>query len=138
QPAPPPTVETSDDAPADLVEFPEESEEITEFLPPLSLEGAANLAEILSDAIQHELPLEPALRAAAEEAPRAESRVLLTLANQIAAGADPEEAFNAVRHVLPAALAAIIPAGLQANQLPKLLSQYVVLSRENANARASW
>lgn len=135
---PSPSQTNTDDTAVELVEFPEEALEITEFLSPLSQEGAANLAEILSDAIQHELPLEPALRAAAEEAPRAEAGVLLALADQIASGANPEQAFEAVRHALPATLAAIIPAGLQANQLPKLLSQYVVLARENASARASW
>lgn len=111
--------------------------EIVEFLPRLSPESATNIAELFGDAIQNQLPLEPALRAAAEEAPRDEARVLSRLADKIAAGTPPEDAFANLGHALPLGLTAIIQAGVQTGNLPKLLSHYVTLSRHSSNIRTS-
>ena len=115
----------------------EEALEIVEFLPRLSGESAANIAELFGDAVQHQLPLEPALRAAAEEAPSEEARVLRRLASDIAAGTPPAEALEHVGEALPMGLTAIIQSGAVTGDLPKLLSHYVTLARRGAALRGS-
>ena len=115
----------------------EDALEVVEFLPRLSGESAANIAELFGDAVQHQLPLEPALRAAAEEAPRDEARVLRRLASDIAAGTPPAEALDHVGEALPMGLTAIIQSGAVTGDLPKLLSHYVTLARRGAALRGS-
>lgn len=115
----------------------EEAAEIEEFLPEISPESAANIAELFGDAVEHQLPLEPALRAAAEEAPRKEARVLRRLANDVASGTPPDKALANLGEALPMGLTALIQAGTQTGQLPQLLSHYVRLARQRSRLRAA-
>jgi type II secretory pathway component PulF len=109
--------------------------EITEFLTPLSESAAANVAGLLSDAVASKLPLEQALRAAAEDAPRAEARVLRQIASNIARGVPPHEAFQHAGDALPPHLVALIRAGFENGDLARLLSRYVTLSRQRLERR---
>ncbi len=113
----------------------EESREITQFLPPLSEAAAANVASLLSDAVAAELPLEPALRAAAQEAAWSERRVLTRIADDIAAGVPTDEAFVRAGDALPSHLLALILAGLESGDLSRVLSRYLTLTRQRAEAR---
>lgn len=113
----------------------EEALEITDFSQPLTEDSARSVAQFLSDAIDAELPLEPALRAAAEEAPRSERRVLLQVADRIAQGKSVEQAFMEAGEALPSHLLALILAGLEGGDLPRLLSSYLTLSRQRAEVR---
>lgn len=113
----------------------EEATEVTTFLPPLSEPAAANVAGLLSEAIGGGLPLEPALRAAAEDATRSERRVLNRIADDIARGTPPGEAFTRVGDALPSHLLALILAGLEGGDLARLLGRYLTLSRQRAETR---
>ncbi len=109
--------------------------EVTEFLEPLSEASSAHVAGLLSDAVQSELPLEPALRAAAEDARRSERRVLLSIADDIAAGVPTDQAFVRAGDALPSHLVALILAGLESGDLARLLSRYLTLARQRAEIR---
>lgn len=109
--------------------------DVTEFLAPLSEPAAANVAGLLADAVRSELPLEPALRAAAEDARRAERRVLLRIADDIVRGTPSDEAFVRAGDALPSPLLALILAGLESGELAALLSRYLTLTRQRAEAR---
>lgn len=109
--------------------------EVTQFLMPLSEPAAANVAGLLADAVRSELPLEPALRAAAQDARRAERRVLLRIADDIARGIPSDEAFVRAGDALPSHLLALILAGLESGELAALLSRYLTLTRQRAEAR---
>lgn len=113
----------------------EEAVEVTHFLKPLSEPAAGHVARILADASSADLPLEPALRAAAQEAGRRERRVLLRIADDIAAGIPTDEAFMRAGEALPAHLLALILAGLESGNLAAVLSRYLTLTRQRARAR---
>src|SRR5690349_12771001 len=82
----------------------EDATDIQQFLQPLPDAAAGNVAAILADVAAADLPMEPALRAAAQEAGRGERRVLLRIANDIAAGVPTDEAFVRAGDALPAHL----------------------------------
>lgn len=109
--------------------------EVTTFLPPLSEPAAENVAGLLSEAIGGGLPLEPALRAAAEDATASERRVLNRIADDIARGTPPGEAFTKVGDALPSHLLALILAGLEGGDLARLLGRYLTLSRQRSETR---
>jgi type II secretory pathway component PulF len=109
--------------------------EVTTFLPPLSEEGAERVAGLLVESVGSGLPLEPALRAAAEDAGRRERRVLRRVANDIAAGLPPAEAFARAGEALPSHLLALILAGLEGGDLARLLGRYLTLSRQRSETR---
>ena len=113
----------------------EEAAEVTRFLEPLSEASAGNVARILADASSADLPLEPALRAAAEEAGRKERRVLLRIADDIAAGVPTDEAFVRAGEALPSHLLALILAGLESGDLASVLSRYLTLSRQRSRSQ---
>jgi len=113
----------------------EDAAEVTQFLEPLSEPSAANIAQILAETSSAALPLEPALRAAAQEAGRRERRVLLRIADDIAAGVPTDEAFVRAGEALPAHLLALILAGLDSGNLATVLSRYLTLTRQRARAR---
>nr|MDQ3333512.1 type II secretion system F family protein [Planctomycetota bacterium] len=117
------------------VQHREQSLEVTEFLAPLSEAAAANVAGLLSDAVSADLPLEPALRAAAQEAAWSERRVLTRIADDIAAGVPTDEAFMRAGDALPSHLLALILAGLESGDLSRVLSRYLTLTRQRAEAR---
>ena len=109
--------------------------EVSDFLDRLSEPAAANVAGLLADAVETGLPLEPALRAAAEDAPRGERRVLTRIADDIARGTPPDEAFVRAGDALPSHLLALILAGLEGGDLGRLLSRYLTLVRQRSEAR---
>jgi len=113
----------------------EDAEEVTTFLEPLSEPAAECVAGMLSEAIGAGLPLESALRAAAEDAPRSERRVLERIADDIAQGTPPAEAFTKVGDALPSHLLALILAGLEGGDLARLLGRYLTLSRQRSETR---
>src|SRR5690606_6642470 len=90
---------------------------------------------LLAEAVRGELPLEPALRAAAQDAPRSERRVLIRIADDLARGIPSDEAFVRAGDALPSHLLALILAGLESGDLARLLSRYLTLVRQRADAR---
>lgn len=113
----------------------EEAAEVTHFLTPLSEPAAGHVARVLVDASSADLPLENALRAAAQEAGRRERRVLLRIADDIAAGIPTDESFVRAGDALPAHLLALILAGLESGNLAAVLSRYLTLTRQRTRAR---
>jgi type II secretory pathway component PulF len=104
-------------------------------LTPLSEAASTNVASLLSDVVSADLPLEPALRAAAQEAGRSERRVLTRIADDIASGVPTDEAFVRAGDALPSHLLALILAGLESGELTRVLSRYLTLTRQRAEAR---
>lgn len=113
----------------------EESLDVTTFLPPLSEPAAENVAGLLAESVSGGLPLEPALRAAAEDATSSERRVLNRIADDIARGTPPGDAFMRVGDALPSHLLALILAGLETGNLATLLGRYLTLSRQRSETR---
>ncbi len=94
---------------------------------------AAETAGLLAEAVAAGLPLEPALRAAAAEAPRSERAALVRIADALAAGVPPDEAFDAAGDALPPHLLALVQAGLRSGRLGPMLGRYLLLARQRAD-----
>jgi len=116
--------------------MPNDRDTTRDFAGRLSADEATELAGQVAALARSGLPLEPGLRALADELPqRRLASVLREMATRLEAGAALDEVIRSQGHRFPAHLRGLLLAGIRSGQLPEALEGFVDLHRAHCELR---